>query len=210
MTLETNSVEVGSGELGSDGPSSPSLATSAIESFAAALERPRALTLTLAVSLALMVRIVGLGASGFSEDEINKLRAVESYSRFDFTANAEHPMLMKLADWASVSVAERWNSHPALRAITTVSPEAAIRFPNAVAGAAISLLIFLLAEMLFDTAVAAWASMLWALDVNAAAINRIGKEDTFLLLFLLLAAYLYERGKAAAARGGSSANRWYV
>src|SRR5205807_3174251 len=124
----------------------------------------------------------GLGASGFSEDEINKLRAVEAYRRLDFTANAEHPMLMKAADWASLDAAAWWNAHDRLAAIATISPEAALRLPNALAGVATTALVFLLAEQLFDATVGMWASLLWALDANAAAINRIGKEDTFLTL----------------------------
>ena len=59
---------------------------------------------------------------------------------------------------------------------------------------------------------ALWAGLFWALDVNAAAINRIGKEDTFLLLFLLLGAYFYERAKVQARLHGDTegAQRWYA
>jgi len=172
-----------------------------------ALAHARAAAIVLLTGAALFVRLSGIGASGFSEDEINKLRAVQAYSRLDFSANAEHPMLMKLADWASVGAAEWWNGH-AGAAFGTISPEAAIRLPNAVAGAATTAVIFLLAEALFDTAVGAWGAVLWAFDVNAAGINRIGKEDTFLLFFLLLGALLYERAKAAS-RGGDRPSRWF-
>ena len=41
------------------------------------------------------LRLNGLGQLGFAEDEINKLVAVRSYDRGDFSANAEHPILMK-------------------------------------------------------------------------------------------------------------------
>jgi hypothetical protein len=41
---------------------------------------------------------------------------------------------------------------------------------------------------MFDWPTASWAALLWALDVNATAVNRIGKEDTFLLAFFLLGA----------------------
>jgi len=41
------------------------------------------------------LRLTGLGNIGFAEDEINKLEAVRAYDRKDFSANAEHPMLMK-------------------------------------------------------------------------------------------------------------------
>ena len=105
-------------------------------------------------------------------------------------------MLMKLADWASITFAPR-----------SISPEAALRLPNAIVGTATTAVLFLLAQALFDTTVGLWAAAIWALDVNAAAINRIGKEDTFMLFFLLLAAYLYERAKTAPA--DSRRDRWF-
>src|SRR5581483_2057749 len=67
-----------------------------------------------------------------------------------------------------------------------------------------------LAEALFDTTTGAFAALFWAFDTGAAAINRIGKEDTFLLFFLLLASYLYERGKLASAFDPRQGNRWYA
>ncbi|HZR24498.1 MAG TPA: glycosyltransferase family 39 protein [Vicinamibacterales bacterium] len=178
--IESNSVEVGSGAL--------------TRTFAHPLtiENTRSLALTVIVCAALAMRTFALGASGFSEDEINKLQAIRAYAHGQFSANAEHPMMMKLADWASVSLTSRY-----------ISPEAALRLPNAIAGAATAFAIFLLAEALFDPAIAVWAALFWAFDANAAAINRIGKEDTFLLLFFLVAAYCFERAK----RDGD--DRWY-
>src|SRR5580765_151012 len=157
----------------------------------------RSIILVLLVSVAAAIRLMDLAASGYSEDEINKLRAVQAYDRGAFSANAEHPMLMKLAVWGAVSAARSWNSHPWLAAHVAVQPEAAIRLPNATVGAATTAVVFLLVDALFDSAVAGWAALFWAVDAHAAGINRIGKEDTFLLFFLLLAAYLYERGKFA-------------
>ncbi len=159
--------------------------------------------------LAAVIRIHDLGASGFSEDEINKLRAVEAYRRHDFTANAEHPMLMKLAVWLALDAADWWNRRPALARIGRIRAEAALRLPNTLAGAAAAPVVALLAQALFDPTVGAWAGLLWALDLNAAAINRIGKEDTFLVLFLLLASYLYERAKAAQPTDPVRAARWF-
>ena len=54
------------------------------------------LALTFMVIAGAALRLNGLGAIGFAEDEINKVVAVRAYDRGDFTANAEHPMLMKL------------------------------------------------------------------------------------------------------------------
>src|SRR5262249_49984888 len=45
---------------------------------------------------------------------------------------------------------------------------------------------------------------------NAIAINRIGKEDTFLLLFFLLAVFCYERAKQQGVADPMRAQRWYT
>ena len=169
-----------------------------------ALPASRALVLILVVAAALPVRLVNLSASGFSEDEINKWHAVQAYRVGDFTANAEHPMLMKLAAWASVTAGDWWNAHQPAGTVVRISPETALRLPNAVAGAVTTAVIFLLGEALFDTPVAAWAAWLWAFDVNASAINRIAKEDTLLLFFLLLGAWWYERGARWQTHAGAS------
>lgn len=186
------------------------LATSVPVQRRFALQRipSRLALIALLISLAAAVRLFRLSASGYSEDEVNKVRAIRAYDRLEFSANAEHPMLMKLAVWGTTSAARAWNSHPLVSAELAIPPEAALRMPNAVVGAATTGVVFLLAESLFDSAIGAWAGLFWALDVNAAAINRIGKEDTFLVFFLLLATYLYERGKVAA--DVSSRDRWYL
>ena len=139
---------------------------------------------------------------------MNKVHAVEEYRHGRFGANAEHPMLMKLAMWGSVALSERWN------AVATperaISLETAIRLPNALAGAATTLVLFLVVELLFGPLAALVASALWALDVNAIAISRIGKEDTFLLFFFLLAVWCYERAKRRGATDPSGAQPWYT
>jgi hypothetical protein len=177
-----------------------------LATFATSLAQFRALGLTLLVVVALVPRVANLAASGLSEDEINKLRAVTAYDRFDFSANAEHPMVMKLACWAAVSAVRWWDARDGA---TNIPVEAALRLPNAIVGAATTAVVFLLAEMLFDSTVAAWAALFWALDANAAAINRIGKEDTLLLFFLLLAAYCYERAKEFGYGDPIQRERWY-
>jgi 4-amino-4-deoxy-L-arabinose transferase-like glycosyltransferase len=117
-------------------------------------------------------------------------------------------MLMKLAGWASMSASHSWNA--VAPASLGISPEAALRLPNALAGAATTGIVFVLAETFFDTATGGWAALFWTFDANAAAINRIGKEDTFLLLFLLAAAYCFERGKRFAAADPRTGSRWYT
>ncbi len=116
-------------------------------------------------------------------------------------------MLMKLAMWGSVELTGVWNR--VAPAGQTVAIESAIRLPNVVAGTLTTLVLFGLAELLFGTGVAVVASLLWAVDVNAIAINRIGKEDTFLLFFFLLAMWCYERAKRQGGTDPIGAQRWY-
>lgn len=174
------------------------------------LTRRRALLVATAFAIALAIRLVGLDASGFSDDEMNKVQAVEAYRQGHFAANAEHPMLMKLLMFASTRGADAWNRAVAATPLPRVAPETALRLPNALAGAATTLVLFLLVELLFDTPVALAAALFWALDVNATGINRIGKEDSLLLFFLLLGAWLYERGKHEGRWDPVRAQRWYV
>jgi predicted membrane-bound dolichyl-phosphate-mannose-protein mannosyltransferase len=147
------------------------------------------------------LRVAQLGAEGLSEDELNKLHAVEDYRARGLTAaNGEHPMLMKAIMTVSLVAADWWNasatvaSHPGLR----ISPEAALRFPGTLFGAFIALLIFLLASELFGTEVGLIAAALWALDPSGISFNRIAKEDTFLLFFFLLANIFWLRGQRIA------------
>ena len=102
------------------------------------------LSLVLLVVLGFGLRITQLGAIGFAEDEVNKLDAIHAYERGDFSANAEHPMLMKLLMLLSTHVAP------------SASEEALLRFPNALVGALTVVPLFLLATALFDR----WTALL--------------------------------------------------
>jgi len=194
-----------------DAPASPAgaeVAWAGIVPWIRTLATRRAFIMLLVLAAAAPVRLFHLDANGLAEDEVDKLRAVAAYRRGDFTADPEHPMLMKLAMVGSFQMADAWNALGA-PARLRVSDEAALRLPNALAGALTALVLFLLAELLFDRSVAVWASFLWALDVNAAAINRIGKEDSLLVLFLLVAAWYYERGKRVGQTDPRAAQRWF-
>jgi len=172
------------------------------------LPRARFVVVAAATVVALSFRVSALSTYGLSEDEINKVHAIEQYRAGRFGANAEHPMLMKLAMWGSVSLSDAWNRiAPPDR---TIALETAIRLPNAVAGAATTLVMFGVADLLFGGAAAAVVAAIWAFDVNAIAINRIGKEDTFLLLFFLLAVFCYERAKRIGSLDVLRAQRWYT
>lgn len=162
-----------------------------------------ALTLFLLVAGGFALRVADLSAEGLSEDELNKLRAVEDYRAHGLTgANGEHPMLMKALLTVSVITAERWNETAfAADASYRIEPEAALRFPGALLGTFITLLIYFLAAELFGVPTALVAAALWAFDPSAIGFNRIAKEDTFLLFFFLLANVFWVRSQTVAEEG---------
>jgi dolichyl-phosphate-mannose-protein mannosyltransferase len=152
---------------------------------------------TAVIAMAVMIvigaglRLKGLGAVGFAEDEINKVEAARAYDRGDFTANAEHPMLMKLLIDLSLRGARGWNSMFA----SAISDEAALRFPNALVGALTAIPLCLLTAALFDLSTGLWAAALWSFGVTAITFNRVGKEDTLMVFFMLFAFYLFIQAK---------------
>lgn len=139
-------------------------------------------SLVILVLLGLGLRVNQLGAMGFAEDEMNKLNAVHSYERGDFTANGEHPMVMKVLMWGSL------NAVP-------VSDEVALRLPNALIGALTVIPLFLLTAAFFDRWTALLAAAFWAVGINAITHNRIGKEDSLLVFFMLFAFFFFARAK---------------
>jgi predicted membrane-bound dolichyl-phosphate-mannose-protein mannosyltransferase len=148
------------------------------------------------------LRVWSLSAESLSEDELNKLSAVEDYRAHGLTAaNGEHPFLMKAMLLISLVATEKWNqtslvqSHPAELRVTM---ETALRLPAALFGALALLLIYLLAKELFGFEVALIAAALWAFDPSAIAFNRIAKEDTFVVFFFMLANVFWLRGQRAA------------
>lgn len=161
----------------------------------------------LAVMLSMLViagfgfRVAGLGKEGLSEDELNKLAAVSDYRAHGLTAaNGEHPFLMKAMLTISIVGAEKWNAtslataHPELN----VSIESALRLPNAIFGASTAILLFLVTSELFGREAGLIAATLWAIDPLAISFNRIGKEDTLLVFFFLLANVFWLRGQRVA------------
>lgn len=165
----------------------------------------RRVLLVTALSMLVLVgfgfRVNGLSSEGLSEDELNKLNAVNEYRAQGLTsANGEHPLLMKALLTVSVIVAERWNQtslvagHPELN----VPLESSLRFPGALFGAFTAVLIFLVASELFGLEVGLISAALWACDPLAISFNRIAKEDTFLIFFFLLANFFWLRGQRVA------------
>jgi hypothetical protein len=157
-------------------------------------------------------RAVNLGAEGLSEDELNKLHAVEDYRAHGLTAaNGEHPMLMKALLTVSVVASEYWNSTSIVASHSSlhVSTEAALRMPGVILGAFTSLLIFLVVSELFGIEVALIAASLWALDPSGIGFNRIAKEDSFFLFFFLLANVFWLKGQRIAESGRGRAETYY-
>ncbi len=163
-----------------------------------------ALDWSIAGSLALLVvlgfglRVTQLGAIGFAEDEMNKLDAVHAYERGDFAANSEHPMVMKVLMWAS------------LRGVPAGSEEAALRLPNVLIGALTAIPLFLLTAALFDRWHALLAAAFWSFGVNAITHNRIGKEDSLLVFFMLFAFFFFVRAKQISPVDKPARSRRYA
>jgi predicted membrane-bound dolichyl-phosphate-mannose-protein mannosyltransferase len=161
----------------------------------------------LIIALAVLVmgglafRLTGLGSEGLSDDELNKLVAVNDYRAHGLTgANGEHPFLMKALLGISLVASEHWNqtslvaSHPQLN----VPVEVSLRLPGAIFGALTSILLFLFAAELFGSEVGLIAAALWAFDPLVMGFNRIAKEDTFFIFFFLLACLFWIRSQRVA------------
>lgn len=172
--------------------------------------------LIVALSLIIVVgfgfRATQLGTDSLSEDEFNKLKAVEDYRAHGLTsANGEHPLLMKALLTVSVVACERWNqtsvvaSYPSLN----VSTESALRIPGVIVGSLTSLLIFLVVSELFGTEVGLIAAVLWAVDPTGISFSRIAKEDSFMLFFFLLANVFWLRGQRVAESGEGRPEPYY-
>ena len=155
-------------------------------------------TLALLIVIGFGLRVTQLSAIGFAEDEMNKLDAIHAYERGDFAANSEHPMVMKLLMWAS------------LRSAPVNSDEAALRLPNAIVGALTVIPLFLLTAAFFDRWTALLAAAFWAVGINAITHNRIGKEDTLLVFFMLFGFYFFLRAKQISPLLHASRMRRYA
>lgn len=154
-------------------------------------------TLAILVVLGFALRLNQLDAIGFAEDEMNKLDAVRAYEAGDFSVNAEHPMVMKALMVVST------------RLTPTNSAEVALRLPNVIFGALTVIPLFLLAAAFFDRWTALLAAAFWAFGINAITHNRIGKEDTLLVFFMLFAFYFFLRAKQTSPIYNAIRNKNY-
>lgn len=163
-------------------------------------------TLAICLVIGLGLRISNLSAIGFAEDEMNKLDAVRAYERGDISANAEHPMMMKVLIFGSVKGARAWHKLTG----RAVSDEFALRLPNAVVGALTMIPLFLLTAAYFDRWTGLLAAGFWTFGINAITLNRVGKEDTLLVFFMLFAFYFYVRAKKISPRDEPARRRNYI
>ena len=163
-------------------------------------------TLAIFIVLGFGLRVSNLAAIGFAEDEMNKLDAIRSYERGDISANAEHPMLMKALMFGSVKASRAWEKVTG----SSLADEFALRLPNVVFGALTVIPLFLLTTVYFDRWTGLLAAGFWAFGINAVTLNRIGKEDTLLVFFMLFAFYFYARAKQLPTREVPLRRRNYI
>jgi len=169
--------------------------------------RDAAIALLLTV-LAFAVRFNHVDFNSLSEDESAKWTAVQEYRHGHFVGvNSEHPMMLKVLAWVSLTAGERWNHLAALHSWPTMSPEGWLRFPNVLFGAATTAILFLFCRRLIGLVGSFAASFFWAVSPLAVALNRLAKEETPLTFFTLLACYFYCRAQQADV--DESARRWY-
>ncbi|MBI4852799.1 MAG: glycosyltransferase family 39 protein [Acidobacteria bacterium] len=154
-----------------------------------ALYKRRLVLLVLITLLAFALRFYRLDAAGLSEDETHKIDAVAAYQVGDYTANAEHPMLMKALSAVCVITVERLD--------LPISPETALRLPNVIFGSLTCIILYLFFTELFSFRIGILTSLIWAINPHAILINRVAKEDTLLVFFLWLGYYLARRAKKA-------------
>jgi hypothetical protein len=148
--------------------------------------------LVLCVAVGLWLRLRGLSAEGFGDDEVHKWLAALRYLHGDLSGDdVEHPMLMKvlIAGFALVGTRLGW------------APETITRLPNALAGAVSIWVVAQLGRRLFGRAAGLCASALAAVSTTYIGYQRIAKEDTLLGLFLMLLLWCVAEARAAAEDG---------
>jgi asparagine N-glycosylation enzyme membrane subunit Stt3 len=165
------------------------------------LYKKRHFVLFLITLLGFVLRFYRLDAAGLSEDETRKLTAVGEYLQGQFTANAEHPMLMKLLMTATISINNFLHSPLAV--------ETALRLPNVLFGALTSLILYRFFREMFGFGVGLLTALLWAININAILINRVAKEDTLLVFFLWLAYYCFRKAKKTLETEVAKKQRYY-
>ena len=171
------------------------------------MEKHKAAVLLVIVSLGFCLRVRGIDHMGFNEDEVTVLNAARAYLRGNFTLNREHPMFMKSMIAVSLAAGDQWNR--GLGRSHQVSDEFAVRLPNTIFGALTAVVIFLFAQEFFGFQVGLLSALLWSVGTFAITVNRLAKEDTFLVFFTWLAYYFYLRAKTLSAIDVRRGEKWY-
>lgn len=160
--------------------------------------RSAAVIIAVCVAAGLALRLVGLSAEGFADDEVHKWLAASRYLHFDFVGDdIEHPMLMKwlIAGVLLVGRPLGW------------APETMVRLPNVLAGALSIWVVALLGRRLFGQTAALIAAALAAFSPTWIGYQRAAKEDVLLALFLMLLLWCVAEAKAAADDGRTADQR---
>src|ERR1700745_1951941 len=140
--------------------------------------RDAAIVLLLTV-LAFAVRLNHVDFNSLSEDESAKWAAVQEYRHGHFVGvNSEHPMMLKVLAWGSLTAGARWNRVALLHSWPTMSPEGWLRFPNVLLGAATTAILFLFCRRLMGFVGSFAASFFWAVSPLAVALNRLSQKGT--------------------------------
>lgn len=168
-------------------------------------DRGVALALVLLVLLGFALRARDIAASGFAEDEINKLEAARAYGSGQITPNTEHPMLMKTLIFISLKASQAWNAGAAQQ----IGEEAAVRLPNVIFGVLTVVPLYLLTAAFFGKRTGLVSALFWSFGVNAITYNRIAKEDTLLVFFMLFAFYFYLRAKQTSGHEPRVKRKFY-
>jgi len=147
-----------------------------------------ALLLAALVLAGLWLRLRGLAAEGFADDEVHKWLAALRYLHGDFGGDdLEHPMLMKgLVALATLALRSK------------LPLEALTRLPSALAGGLTVFATALLGRRLFGRAAGLLAAGLLAFSTTAIGYQRIAKEDSLLALFFVLCLWCLCEARAAA------------
>ncbi|HEV7889805.1 MAG TPA: glycosyltransferase family 39 protein [Pyrinomonadaceae bacterium] len=182
--------------------------------LAEVLERCAVVVLVMLAVAGFALRVGGASRLGLAEDEINKLEAVRAYARGDLTQNAEHPVLMKALIFASVGAAHLWNDARGREgersASLDVCDETALRLPNIIIGSLTVFPVFLLTAAFFGRRTGLVAASMWAFGIGAVTYNRVAKEDTLLVFFMLYALYFYVRAKQTSGFEPKVKRRNYI
>jgi 4-amino-4-deoxy-L-arabinose transferase-like glycosyltransferase len=161
-----------------------------------------ALAVAACMAVGLWLRLRGLSAEGFADDEVHKWLAANRYLHGDIGGDdVEHPMLMKSLIALCIAIFPRsW------------APETLTRLPNVLAG---TLCIWALAELgrkLFGRSTGLLAAALAAVSVTLIGYQRVAKEDTLVGLFTLLLLWCVAEGwerRGAAALGAMFASKYF-